>query len=125
MKGRAIIRLMKLIFSIIIAVFMGLFIGCEQHGHHHNGDGHDHDHDKDKKSSKSAGGEGKVAAKDTYPLDTCVVSGKKLGSMGDPEVIDHNGTTVKFCCHGCEDSFAEDPRKYIDMIVAAKEKGGK
>lgn len=48
-----------------------------------------------------------------YPLETCVVSGKKLGSMGDPYVIVHEGQEIKFCCDACEPTFKEDPAKYL------------
>lgn len=36
-----------------------------------------------------------------YPLDTCVISGKKLGSMGDPVQLVLDGTLVQLCCDGC------------------------
>ena len=57
---------------------------------------------------------------DGYPLTTCVVSGEKLGSMGEPYVHVHEGTTVKFCCKSCLKDFNEDPEKYIAMIKEAK-----
>jgi len=63
-----------------------------------------------------------VAATDTYPLTTCVVSGEKLGEMGEPHVIVHEGTTVKFCCKSCLKDFNEDPAKYIAMIKEAETK---
>lgn len=56
------------------------------------------------------------ASADTYPLTTCPVSGEKLGEMGDPYVIEHEGTTVKFCCKSCLKDFNKDPEKYISMI---------
>jgi hypothetical protein len=46
-----------------------------------------------------------VPASESYPLDTCAVAGKKLGSMGDPIVYVHEGRQVKFCCKGCVPSF--------------------
>jgi len=59
--------------------------------------------------------EGKAA--DTYPLTTCVVTGEKLGSHGDPHVIQHEGTTVKFCCEPCVDDFNKDPAKYLAKLA--------
>lgn len=59
---------------------------------------------------------------DSYPLDTCVVSGEKLGEMGEPYVHVHEGTTVKFCCKACLKDFNEDPAKYIAMIKGAEAK---
>lgn len=59
-------------------------------------------------------------AKAKYPLDTCVVSGQKLGKMGDPVVIQHEGQEVRFCCGGCVNAFKKDPAKYLAKIEAAR-----
>lgn len=55
-----------------------------------------------------------------YPLDVCVVSGEKLGSMGEPYVITHEGTEVRFCCKECLPKFNEDPGKYVTMLKEGK-----
>ena len=58
-----------------------------------------------------------------YPLDTCLVGDKKLGSMGKPHTFVHEGREIKFCCEGCNDDFKADPAKFIkkfDDAVAAK-----
>ncbi len=55
-----------------------------------------------------------------YPLDVCVVSGEKLGSMGEPVVLDHNGTEVRFCCDSCLPEFKKDPDKYVAMLKKGK-----
>jgi len=55
---------------------------------------------------------------DPYTLDTCAVSGKALGSMGDPIVLDHDGREIKLCCGGCEDPFKKDSAKYIAAVDA-------
>ncbi len=63
------------------------------------------------------------AQKDTYPLTTCVVSGEKLGEMGEPYVLLHEGREVRFCCKGCKKDFLKEPAKYlkkIDDAAAAK-----
>ena len=67
----------------------------------------------------SACGEKKADLGD-YPLDTCVVAGKKLGSMGEPFLHMHEGQKVYFCCEGCKETFSEDPKKYLAKIDAAK-----
>jgi hypothetical protein len=36
-----------------------------------------------------------------YPLDVCVVSGQKLGSMGEPMKFAYKGQEIKLCCQGC------------------------
>lgn len=45
---------------------------------------------------------------DPYPFETCPVSGKKLGAMGDPEVKVYDGREVRFCCGGCTGKFEKD-----------------
>lgn len=54
-----------------------------------------------------------------YPLDTCVVSGKKLGEDGEP--VDHifAGWLVRFCCAKCVTDFAKDPWAYMERLEAA------
>ncbi len=51
-----------------------------------------------------------------YPLDVCIVSGEKLGSMGEPIVIVHEGREIKFCCAECEPAFKKDPEKYLSKL---------
>ena len=45
---------------------------------------------------------------DPYPLDTCPISGKKLGTMGDPLVKLYHGREIRFCCAGCPERFEKD-----------------
>lgn len=61
-------------------------------------------------------------ASDGYPLDVCVVSGRKLGSMGDPYVIKYQGTPVKLCCSSCLKEFNSDPAKYMAILNEAEKK---
>jgi YHS domain-containing protein len=55
----------------------------------------------------------------SYPLQTCVVSGEKLGGMGDPIDYVHQNRLVRFCCPGCKDEFLKDPRAHLKKIDAA------
>ncbi|MEI6322535.1 MAG: YHS domain-containing protein [bacterium] len=55
-----------------------------------------------------------------YPLQTCVVSGEKLGEMGPPVVINYQGTEVRFCCNGCTKKFNADPAKYLAKLKASQ-----
>lgn len=60
-----------------------------------------------------------------YPLETCVVSGEALGSMGDAYVHIHQeegkpDREVRLCCKGCLKRFAKDPAKYIGKLDAAE-----
>jgi hypothetical protein len=51
-----------------------------------------------------------------YPLNTCIVSGEELGSMGKPIAKVHNGQEVKFCCKSCMKKFDKDPEGMIKKM---------
>jgi YHS domain-containing protein len=55
-----------------------------------------------------------------YPLQTCVVSGQKLGEMGDPYVFSYKGREIKLCCKGCQKAFDKEPEKYIKKLEEAE-----
>jgi len=59
-----------------------------------------------------------LAVQTPYLLDTCPISGKKLGSMGDTivEVID--GREVRFCCDKCPPKFKEDKTAQFKKLDA-------
>jgi len=54
--------------------------------------------------------------RDGYALETCVVSGSPLGSMGDPVELVAGDTLVRFCCAGCIPTFKEDPSAYLSKL---------
>ncbi len=57
-----------------------------------------------------------------YPLDVCVVSGAKLGSMGEPYEYKHDGRRILLCCAGCVRAIENNPEKYLKKLdEAAKE----
>ena len=69
-----------------------------------------------------------------YPLNTCAVSGDKLGEdMGAPYVFiykdskmkDDPGRIVKLCCKGCLEDFDADPAKYLKKVDEAAAHGKK
>ena len=63
-----------------------------------------------------------------YPLDTCIVSGDKLGSMGDAITVVREGQEFKVCCKGCIKDIDKDVAKYLKAIkdgVAKKEAAAK
>ena len=60
-----------------------------------------------------------------YTLKTCIVSGEKLGGMGDPFVYEYKGREIKFCCKGCLKDFKKEPAKYIKKIEEAEAKAKK
>lgn len=64
-----------------------------------------------------------VTKSDPYPLSTCIVSGGKLGSMGEPVMYDHEGREIRFCCKGCAKAFRKDPAKYLTKIHEALKTG--
>ncbi len=49
-----------------------------------------------------------------YPLDHCIVSGKKLGD--EPVKYDHEGRELRFCCGGCTDKFKADPASFLAKV---------
>lgn len=51
-----------------------------------------------------------------YPLETCIVSGDKLGEMGKPVVFVHDGQEIKLCCKDCRKDFDKDPAKYLKKL---------
>jgi YHS domain-containing protein len=61
----------------------------------------------------------KTATAAPYPLSICVVSGDKLGVMGAPVIVQHDGTEVRFCCKDCVKDFDKDPEKYLKRLHAA------
>lgn len=44
--------------------------------------------------------------------EICPVSGKPLGSMGEPVAVGVEGQTLYVCCAGCVDAINADPAKY-------------
>lgn len=55
-----------------------------------------------------------------YPMEVCVVSGQKLGSMGDPVEKVYGNRLVKFCCAGCIGKFEQNPAKFFKKLDEAK-----
>lgn len=61
--------------------------------------------------------------KKPYPLETCVVSGEKLGEGGmKTYTFTHEGQEVKLCCKSCMKDFKKDPAKYMKKIQEAEAK---
>jgi hypothetical protein len=69
------------------------------------------------------GGSTLIFASDSYPLNTCVVSGEVLGSMGQPIIIHHEGVEVRLCCKGCVKKFNADPVKYLEKLSCKPSQG--
>ena len=91
---------MKLkLLPIFVAFSLTAFVSCEN-----------------KESSEANSPADSSTAESDYPLETCVVSGEKLGSMGEPFVITHDGTEVRFCCDSCVPKFKKDPAKYLAKL---------
>ncbi|MEI8294453.1 MAG: hypothetical protein WCG66_10805 [bacterium] len=59
----------------------------------------------------------------SYPLETCFISGDKLGEMGRPVVFTYEGREIKVCCRDCKKQFEKDPAagmKKLAEAIAAK-----
>lgn len=72
------------------------------------------------KSSDTDQSESADMAAIPYPLETCIVSGKPLGSMGEPVVIQHDGREVRFCCDHCIPKFRKNPEQFLSKLDPAK-----
>ena len=55
----------------------------------------------------------------SYPLDTCVISGEELGSMGKPIDLIAEGRLLRLCCKGCVRKATADPTAAIAKVEAA------
>lgn len=51
-----------------------------------------------------------------YTKDVCLVTGNKLGSMGTPITLNHEGQEVKLCCRPCVAKFNENPQRYLAKL---------
>lgn len=47
-----------------------------------------------------------------YPLQTCIVSGEKLGEMGKPKYMEYKGQIYGFCCKPCTKEFQDNPKEF-------------
>lgn len=60
-----------------------------------------------------------------YPLDTCIVSGKKLNSMGTAFSTTYKGRPLSFCCKSCVHKLEEKSDEYLkklDQAIIEKQK---
>lgn len=103
---------MRLYLTATAALTLAALLGTATAQHDH--DSHDHGaHDHGKAAEADPAAEGERIG-DPWPLDTCVVAGMELGSMGDPIVHLHEGREVRFCCAGCIGSFEDNPAQFLD-----------
>ncbi len=59
-----------------------------------------------------------VVARDSqdYPLETCVVSGQKLGEMGEPVNLVVANRLIRLCCQGCVGKVEANPAHYLRVL---------
>lgn len=55
----------------------------------------------------------------TYPLDTCIVGGEKLGK--DAVSVMYGTTLVRFCCSNCIAKFEKSPAEFLAKLHPAKD----
>lgn len=94
-------RITTFALSAGLATAIGLAAGCSENGHDHG----------------AAPNAPTAPAVKPYPLDTCVVSGEKLGEMGEPRRFVHGNQEIKLCCPGCEKDFRKDPDRYLRKLA--------
>ena len=92
----------RILTLVLVSAALGALSGCQDPGTPSN-------------SAASAGATAKA-----YPLDVCIVSGEKLGSMGDPIVVVHQGQEVKLCCKSCKPDFEKEPAKFLAKLAPKK-----
>jgi len=97
---------LAIVFTMAVAQANQDHAGHKQEGH---------------KMEGKADGEHKVIADQlpSYPLETCVISGKPLGKMGDAKNVVVDGHLVRVCCGDCAGKVKADPKKYIETVRAA------
>ena len=59
---------------------------------------------------------GSTAGVKPYLSPACIVGGNKLGSMGTPVRLVHEGQEIKFCCKPCVKKFNANPGKYLSKL---------
>ena len=92
---------MKKTLAALGIALVAVLTGCN------NGDG----------GSKGAAATGAAGAAKPYPLEICVVSGEKLGSMGEPIVLEYQGQQIKLCCKNCKPDFEKEPAKFMAKLA--------
>lgn len=55
-----------------------------------------------------------------YTLPICIITGEKLGGMGEAFVFNYQGREIKLCCKACLKEFNKDPKKYLKKIDEAE-----
>ncbi len=55
----------------------------------------------------------------TYPLDTCVVSGKEMSEVEEPVNLLYGTQLVRVCCKRCVKGFHKEPAPFLAEIKAA------
>ncbi|MEI7730673.1 MAG: hypothetical protein WCO56_13950 [Verrucomicrobiota bacterium] len=70
----------------------------------------------------TAADEPKAGKAKPYPLETCIVTGEKLGGMGEAYVFVHEGQEIKLCCKGCLKAFKKEPAKYLKKLTEEPKK---
>jgi len=91
----------------LLAAFLFASNALAQHDHGDHGQAKKHD---DAKTVARVG--------DAYSLSTCPITGKKLGSMGDPVVKLYDGREVRYCCGGCIKKFEKDLAASLSALDA-------
>lgn len=60
-----------------------------------------------------------------YTLKICIVSGEKLGEMGEAYVYKYKDRELKFCCKDCVKDFNKNPAKYLKKLEQEEAKAKK
>ena len=117
--------------GIVAALLSAMMVGCgdkDEHGsHEHDGDDPAAHEDEEPESEPDAAAEDEDEELDFEGLSLedrklakaqkmCPVSDQKLGSMGTPIKIVHDGKVIFFCCQMCKPRFEKDPEPYLAKL---------
>ncbi len=91
-------------YLTMLVLAVGICLGGYAFAEHHEHAGHGAEAHQGMGNMKEAGNK------------ICPVDGEKIGSMGKPVNVEHEGKTYNLCCAACEMKFKEDPAKYIEIV---------
>ena len=112
------------LLSALTGISVAFLFGCGQNSNTtstsaQSEDHTEHQHDGGDQVMAMPSEDGASTEVKPYPLEVCIVSGEKLGSMGEPPKIEHDGQEIKFCCKDCIGTFKDDPDKYMTALSKA------
>ncbi|MFN7022051.1 MAG: hypothetical protein ACK4WH_12090 [Phycisphaerales bacterium] len=105
---------MHLTLAALAALSLSAGTALAQHEHHDQAPAKADQPKHEEKPAHRAKADERIG--DPYPLDTCPITGKKLGAMGDPVTKLYDGREVRFCCPACPVKFEKDLKASVATL---------